>query len=212
MPKKPRGVYIEPDLIDSMAYTKLKGTASKVLIWFMRRRQMEKFGRTGKERWSVANNGEIVFTYAEAEKKFGLTRARFSRALTQLIELGFIDIAHHGGGLMGDCTLYAISDRWRNYDTDRFVFKTRPKDTRKLGFTEKNWEVMTGKKRKTQSKPSNNIDTYPSNKNITPQIININTPSNKIDTERNERKALILNAMHQYYKIMNRSNKNITIL
>lgn len=212
MLQKPKGVYLEPDWIDSKAFMALSGTASKVLIWFMRRRRMEKFGRTGKERWSVANNGEIVFTYAEAEKKFGLTRARFSRALTQLIELGFIDIAHHGGGLMGDCTLYAISDRWRNYDTDRFVFKTRPKDTRKLGFTEKNWEERTGKKRRPALKPSNTFDTNPSNKDITLEDSNINTSSNKTDTEEIARTALILKAMRQYKAIQDRSNKNITVL
>lgn len=178
----------------------------------MRRRQMEKRGRTGKESWSVSNNGAIVFTYAEAERKFGLTRARFSRALNQLIELGFINIAHHGGGLMGDCTLYSISDRWRHYGTDQFVFKSRPKDTRKLGFTEDNWEERTGKKRKPPSKPSNSFDTCLSNKIVTLNGSVKKASSNKKDTEGIARKALILKAMRYYADICDRSNKSVTVL
>ena len=211
-PRKPRGVYLEPDWIDSKAFTALNGTAVKVFIWFMRRRQMAKVGRKGKEQWIVTNNGEIVFTYDEAEKKFGLTRSRFNRAIDELIAKGFIDITHHGGGMMGDCTLYSISERWRFYGTDKFVYKTRPKDTRKLGFTEENWEKRTGKKRKLSSKPSNNFDTCSSNKNATLDGFPLNVTSNENDTEQNERKALILKAMCQYYTIMNSGNKNVTVL
>jgi hypothetical protein len=212
MSKRPKGIYLEPGWIDSKAFMDLSGTAVKVLIWFMRRRQMEKLGRTGKESWSVANNGAIVFTYAEAEKKFGLTRTRFSRALNQLIELGFIDIAYHGGGLMGDCTLYAISDRWKHYGTDQFVFKTRPKDTRKLGFTKDNWEERTGKIRKSRSKQGNRNDTCPSNKIITLNGSGKEASSNKKDTERIDRKALILKAMRFYMGICDRSSKSVTVL
>ena len=202
MSKKPKGVYIEPDLIDSMAYMGLNGTAAKVLIWFLRRRQVSKVGRKGKESWTVTNNGKIVFSYAEAEKKYGLTRARFSRALNQLIELGFVDIDHHGGGMMGDCTLYALGKRWRNYGTDQFIQKSRPKDTRGLGFTEKNWEERTRKKRKPVLKQGNETDTCPSNKIITLNGSHKRTPNNNNDTEKKIRKALILKAMHQYYAIM----------
>jgi len=204
--------FIETEMLRSKAFKDLPGTAIQVLMWFYLKRKLKNMGSRGKKKWIITNNGEIVFSYVDAEKKYGLTRARFSRALNALIEKGFIDIDHHGGGMMGDCTLYGIRERWRKYGTDQFNPQSRPKDTRGLGFTRNNWEMRTGKKRKSSSKQGNNIDTCLSNENITLQNINTNTPSNKIDTEQNEKKALILNAMHQYLNIMGRSNKNVTIL
>jgi hypothetical protein len=204
--------FIEKEILRSKAFKELPGTAIQVLMWFYLKRKLKNMGSRGKEKWVITNNDEIVFSYAYAEKKYGLTRVRFSRALTKLIELGFIDIAYHGGGMMGDCTLYGISERWRKYGTDQFILQSRPKDTRGLGFTKENWEKRTRKRRKPTSKQGNNIDTYLSNENITLASINTNTPSNKNDTESNERKVLILKAVHQYYKIMNRSNKSVTVL
>ncbi len=123
----------------------------QVLFLFLARRKMGIVGsRRGKESWAITNNGEIVFPYSQAESKFGITKPRFQRALRQLIEVGFLDINHHGGGLVKDCTTYLISERWMKYGKDGFVWKTLPKDTRKFGFTPENWEKRTGKKRKSK--------------------------------------------------------------
>jgi len=132
---------------------------------------MKKLGPKGRQSWGITNNGEIVFSYSEAQKKYGLTKRRFRDALDKLIELGFIDIAHHGGGLMGDCTLYAISERWRNYGTHEFIQETRPKDNRGLGITPQNWEERTGKKRRKASKQGNETVTSSSNKTVTGESI-----------------------------------------
>ena len=51
-----------------------------------------------------------------------------------------------------DMTTYYISDRWRDYGIPDFKEESRRKDTRGLGFTKKNWEERTGKKRKAISK------------------------------------------------------------
>ena len=73
---------------------------------------------------------EIEHTYSEAEKR-GISRKRFMKALDELIGKGFIDVAHSGsGGMKGDKSKYVISERWRDWGTDNFVKKTRPRDTR----------------------------------------------------------------------------------
>ena len=99
---------------------------------------MVKVGR--RDRWITKNYGEIIFTYADAWEKFKMFRSTFCRSIRQLVELGFIDITHHGGGMMKDCSKYGISDRWREYGKEGFIEKPRKKDTRKLGFTKDNWE------------------------------------------------------------------------
>ena len=152
-------------MILSPAFHKLNGRAMEVLLLFLYRRQWSRPSRKGK--WYTTNNGEIVFPYEEARKKFNIPKSSFARAIDNLIEYGFIDIAHLGGGLIGDCTKYSISNRWRNYDTDRFVQKKRPKDTRGFGFTAKNWEEKTGRKRRIESKSGIKNDTGTSNKNDT---------------------------------------------
>ena len=186
--------FIEKDVLRSKAFKELPGTAIQVLMWFYLKRKLERTGRKGKEEWIITNNGEIVFSYIEAGKKYGLTRTRFSRALNALIEKGFIDIDHHGGGMMGDCTLYWISDRWRAYGMTLFLKKTRPKDTRGLGFTKKNWEDMTGKKRRPALKISNDNDTRPSNKSVTDYQAEQTPSSNEFVTEKNRHNSIYLNS------------------
>ena len=160
-----KNIWIEREMILSSAFHKLNGRAMEVLLLFLYRRQWKQAGREGK--WYTTNNGEIVFPYKEAKKRFKIPKSSFARAIDNLIEYGFIDITHLGGGLIGDCTKYSISNRWRNYDTDRFVQKKRSKDTRGFGFTAKNWEEKTGRNRRIESKSGIKNDTRTSNKNDT---------------------------------------------
>ena len=160
-----KNIWIEREMILPSAFHTLNGRAMEVLLLFLYRRQWNQASRKGK--WYTTNNGEIVFPYKEAKKRFKIPKSSFARAIDNLIEYGFIDIAHLGGGLIGDCTKYSISNRWRNYDTNRFVQKKRPKDTRGFGFTAKNWEEKTGRKRRTESKSGIKNDTRTSNKNDT---------------------------------------------
>lgn len=141
----------------SPAYRKLTGKQIFVLMEFYRRRIVVPINR--KKDYVITNNGEIIFTYSEAEKKFGIPRSTFKRAIDQLVNVGFIDIAYQGGGMLQDSSKYAISERWREYGKEEFKKKSRPKDTRKLGFTKNNWEEKTGRKRKLKSKISISDDT-----------------------------------------------------
>ena len=160
-----KNIWIEREMILSPAFRKLNGRAMEVLLLFLYRRQWSRPSRKGK--WCTTNNGEIVFPYKEAKKRFKIPKSSFARAIDKLMEHGFIEIAHLGGSLIGDCTRYSISNRWRNYDTERFVQKKRPKDKRGFGFTAKNWEEKTGRKRRKQSKSGIKNNTRTSNKNDT---------------------------------------------
>ena len=162
---KSKNIWIEREMILSPAFRKLNGRAMEVLLLFLYRRQWKQASRKGK--WYTTNNGEIVFPYKEAKKRFKIPKSSFARAIDKLMEHGFIDIAHLGGGLIGDCTRYSISGRWRKYGTDNFVIKKKPKDTRGFGFTTKNWEEKTGLKRRIESKSGIKNDTRTSNKNDT---------------------------------------------
>ena len=205
-------IVFERQLLNSSAFIKLPGTASKVLFWFLARRQYVSDKVKGSMQWTNYNNGEIVFSYPEAEEKFKLTRPRFKRAIDNLIKLGFIDINHHGGGMIKDMTTYYISDRWRDYGTPDFRVKYRQKDIRGLGFTTKNWEERSKKKRRTKLKISNENVTRTSNKNITAYRGITHAPSNENVTEEIDPNFFIYKGEELIRHFQLRSNKNITIL
>jgi len=131
-------VVLERALINAPPFRSLNGTAKNVLLDFLGKRVMVKHRRHPKRtpQWRIENNGEITYTYAEAENK-GIARPLFAQALDQLIHYGFIDIVETGAGICKGPTLYAISDRWRQWGTDQFVVKQRPKRkrwNRRIGF------------------------------------------------------------------------------
>jgi hypothetical protein len=165
------GMFVPRKMHRNPAFQKLTANSILVLLEFLYRRQFVKVGR--RARWLIKNNGEIIFTYTEAWNKFKMCRSTFCRSISQLVELGFIDIAHHGGGMMNDCSKYGISERWQDYGKEAFIKKSRKKDNRKLGFKKDNWEEQTGRKRKRKSKAGINNDT---NSSITNDTRNHQTP------------------------------------
>lgn len=124
--KRSPNVWVRGELLTSASYSDLEGKAAQVLMWFMMRRQMVPVREGKKKVWACANDGEIVFTYKEAEQH-GISRAAFMRAVDELIEHGFLDIAKTGAGVFKATTFYGLSDRWRNWGTDKFVKKVRPR-------------------------------------------------------------------------------------
>jgi hypothetical protein len=144
MSKPYNDLYVEQELIKSPAYIELGGKAPQVFMLFLCRRRVEKGSRG---RHVITNNGKIIFPYKETFEKYGIKKSTFAKALDKLVENGFIDVCHSGGGMNGDCSLFAISDRWRMYGTEKFVSKVRKKRN-SYGFTTENWEERTGRKKK----------------------------------------------------------------
>ena len=169
-----KAMFVDRRMHRSPAFRKLTASSIFILLEFYSRRQVAKIPRRG---WQIRNNGEIVFTYDEAKSKFRIARSTFRSSIDQLVELGFIDIAHHGGGMMKDCSKYGISERWRDYGREEDIKKSRKKDTRKLGFTTKNWEDRTGRRRRPKSKISISNDTGSSITNDTRDHQTAVTPS-----------------------------------
>jgi hypothetical protein len=134
-------MYVSRRMVTSKAFLDLRtATACQVFMIFLSKCRMEKVqtrpGRNERE-WQIVNNGEIQFTYIEAETKYGISAGKFTRAIDELIRVGLIDIAKTGMGLHKDVTLYAISDRWEKFGTAEFVVMKRPKRKQQFGFAGK---------------------------------------------------------------------------
>jgi hypothetical protein len=145
-------MFVSRSVITSTAFLALKTAAAcQVYLIFLNKCVPKKLqtrpGRREKE-YMITNNGEIQFTYTEAETKYGISEGRFKRAIDDLIRVGLIDITKTGLGLKKDVSLYAISDRWEKFGNDEFVVETRPKRKQQLGFTYKNKHGRNCKRQK----------------------------------------------------------------
>ena len=140
MARRSANIWIPWCLIESKAFLALKtATAHKVLAIFWTKRQMYSTGRSGKEQWDIANNGEIVFTYEDAKKLISICKSTFRDAIDELRDKGFIDITESGAGLYKATNKYELSDRWKHYGTPEYKEpKPRPKGPINRGFQKGN--------------------------------------------------------------------------
>jgi hypothetical protein len=114
---------LESDLIESYAVMDLSGKAAMlVLIRFHQKARRKKTKRSKQpiQKYEITNNGEIVFTYAEA-RELGIKSSRtFWKVCRELVEKGFIDLADYPNWLEKEPAKWAISTRWKWYGTERF--------------------------------------------------------------------------------------------
>ena len=116
--KLKRDIYLSWEILDSSAFKKLSAKGIQVLLRFLQKRTWEGI-KVKQKKERIFNNKGLSFTYAEA-KELGIGTSKFHVILKKLVEVGFIDIEHQGGGLARDYSRYAFSERWRDYDTPNF--------------------------------------------------------------------------------------------
>ena len=140
---KAGGTFIKREMYQSKAFLALgcrgngvySSLSPQLLILFLDKRQFVKpkgkKGRNGKRVCVNADN--LSMTYGEVEKKYGVTKPRFTRAIDELLAKGFIEVKHHGGAYKRDKTIYSLSDEWMLWRTG-LVCNSRPKKDVKRGF------------------------------------------------------------------------------
>jgi len=123
-------IVVDKKLLNSVAFKSIKRPNSFLVYFcFLMKRKVKLNKRT--KQYTILNNGELVFTYQEAQKRLEISTGTFRNCIDELIGLGLIELQHPGsGGKKGDVSLYGISERWKNYGTAHFVEKIRQKDQR----------------------------------------------------------------------------------
>lgn len=142
-------IVMEKAMLVSPVWLSLSGTADKVYCLFRCRCVYGRIGgKRGKHNYEHINNGKLEFTYIEAKEKYGIKAGRFVRAIDELVLKGFLDVTEPGGGVHKFKTLYGISERWQNYETDSFQQIHRPERRFKCGFRKGNnlWQKANRKK------------------------------------------------------------------
>lgn len=118
-------IRMEFSLLHSPAYKSLSyGPALKALPWcYEKGRNVETNRKKRGDKRYIVTLVDFSFTYEEAKLR-GLDHKKFYRALCELVRYGFLDVVHRGSGNnkgQKDFSLYRLSERWRDYDTDRWV-------------------------------------------------------------------------------------------
>lgn len=98
-------VQIFNELLKSEAYKELSHASFRAYVHI-------------KAKYNGSNGDNLSFTYKEASKIMNVHT--FSKAIGQLVELGFIDIVR-SGHLYNTCNIFALSDRWKQYGMENFV-------------------------------------------------------------------------------------------
>ena len=112
----------------------LRGFGPQLLIFLLWKRKMVEVGKTGRKEWLCTNGDSLNITYAEMQKKpYLISQPRLTRAIDQLLEKGFIEQIHQGGGYQQDKSVYALSHKWELWRPG-MVCETRKKDSIKRGF------------------------------------------------------------------------------
>ena len=127
--KEAAGTYIHREVYESKAFLALSGAAPQILIIIFGKRNFQ--GVDGKK--TCTNCDNLSFTYIEAQKKYGITQPRFTRAIDELLVKGFITVKHPGGAYQQDKTIYALSDQWKIWIPGK-VFEQRVKDICRRGY------------------------------------------------------------------------------
>lgn len=130
------GIMLYWDILNSRAYEELTRSEITVFnVFYLKRKfaqepKKKSTKRTRRDR-PVVNNGEIVFTYGEAEG-YGINASTFTRAIDKLVKVGFIDIAEPSPGFKQP-TKYATSERWKSYGNPGYVETQRKKALNMVG-------------------------------------------------------------------------------
>jgi len=137
-PENEGKIYITKELQESPPYRSLSRVGLLLYGDFLAKRIMKPIRRNKKKVWVCENNGQIIYTYDEAEEK-GFSRDQFRNGIDELQEKGLLDITHQGKGGRkphrgtGDVSTYWIDDRWKDWGPEgcnRPPRKPRRKDTR----------------------------------------------------------------------------------
>lgn len=131
------GTWVERDLFESKAFMALKGFAPQLLIILLGKRRFTVIGKKGHEKRNCLNCGSIIFTYIEAEKKYGVSKPRLTRAFDELLAKGFLTIKYQGGGYKQDKSIYGLVEKWRLWRPG-MTLEQRKKELLQRGYRKPN--------------------------------------------------------------------------
>lgn len=111
-----RFVRVAGDMLESQAWKKLDAFDQVLYLHIKNKFRVNQRG--------VSNERNISFTYREGQEL--MSKARFTKSLDKLIEVGFIDLEQHWRHAKKP-TIFGLSARWREYGTASFKKATRSK-------------------------------------------------------------------------------------
>jgi len=118
--------YNSKRMLRCKAFVKLTGAAKQILLELYMRLKTNAIGKGKGKKFFAENNGELVLSYKSITGQYGYSSATISKAIDQLVDYGFIEIAELGCGVKRQSHKIALITNWQNYGTESF-FKGKGK-------------------------------------------------------------------------------------
>jgi hypothetical protein len=115
-------------MVSHPGFGALTGQAPRILLIFYGKRRFARM----RGKWTDISEG-LIFTYHEADVHYGIAQGPFRRAIDQLLASGFLTVKHAGSGMLGDPSVYDLSEAWRGYKPGNKPLAKRPRSP-KIGF------------------------------------------------------------------------------
>jgi hypothetical protein len=140
-------LFIRFNLFNSEAFKRL--SMGQFRIYFRLSSKIKYFkARVRKKQKYYEDNPDIIYPMRKIAKDEDVHLSTVQKAISKLVELGFIDIVHRGSAYEGDYNVYNLSDRWRLYGTPSFV-NSKVADCRVRG-----WRAFHAKKKEADNPPA----------------------------------------------------------
>jgi hypothetical protein len=136
-----KAAVIPTEMLYSDAFHSLGASSLKVLVRFLQKRNFWFEGK-GKKRKTHYDSTGIPFSYVEA-LIFGISTSSFNRALSELIEKGFIRINHRGSGLHKDFSTYDLVEDYKTWTPGEIIRRREKAIAYSRGFSEVNSKRAT---------------------------------------------------------------------
>lgn len=117
---KPRVFWVTPETIQSAAYRSLSKVAADVLMFALSvRRYPRPTKKIHRDYHHPTNEYEILLPYLAIQAFLSAgggkapAESTITRAIHQLMAVGFVDVVHIGGGGPHDTSKYCLTHNWR---------------------------------------------------------------------------------------------------
>lgn len=74
---------------------------------------------------TVTNRNDIRLPYAEIEERLGYSQKTIWTAFKEILAHGFLKVIKYGGGRKGDCNIYGLSEKWRNWEPGQIIHEMK---------------------------------------------------------------------------------------
>jgi hypothetical protein len=113
--------YLTYQLFVSDAFRSLKPASRDILALIYFEVKLTSAKKRGKYTPVILNRDNIKAPYVEIQERLGYSKKTIWTAFKEILAHGFLEVVENGGGCKGDCKVYKISEKWREWKQGQII-------------------------------------------------------------------------------------------